>query len=311
MRVGLLGTGPWAQRVHAPALAAHPGVEFAGVWGRRAQAAQELAAAHGVPAHRDLDQLLGAVDAVSVALPPDVQPALAVRAAGAGCHLLLDKPVAMDVEAAQAVVAAVERARVASRVFFTLRFDEGQARWVREQAAAGGWFTADARWLSAVFSSGDSPYAASPWRRERGPLWDVGPHALSVLLPVLGPVERITAARGAGDTVHLVLRHAGGASSTAHLSMTAPPKAAEMAVELRGEQGVTAIPSPTAGPGAAFHRALDELLAAAAAAAAGGADPVADPCDAAFGLRVVRLDAAAEHALEPGCGVPVADHPVG
>ncbi|MDG4863336.1 gfo/Idh/MocA family oxidoreductase, partial [Streptomyces sp. T-3] len=26
LRIGLLGTGPWAQRVHGPALAAHPGV---------------------------------------------------------------------------------------------------------------------------------------------------------------------------------------------------------------------------------------------------------------------------------------------
>ncbi|HET6858389.1 MAG TPA: gfo/Idh/MocA family oxidoreductase, partial [Streptomyces sp.] len=52
-RIGLLGTGPWAARTHAPALAAHPDAEFAGVWGRRPEAAGELAAAHGVTAYGD------------------------------------------------------------------------------------------------------------------------------------------------------------------------------------------------------------------------------------------------------------------
>ncbi|MGW0583280.1 gfo/Idh/MocA family oxidoreductase, partial [Streptomyces sp. NPDC002920] len=35
MRIGLLGTGPWAQMVYAPVLAAHEDVDFVGVWGRR------------------------------------------------------------------------------------------------------------------------------------------------------------------------------------------------------------------------------------------------------------------------------------
>lgn len=291
MRIGLLGTGPWAQRVHAPVLAAHPGVEFAGVWGRRPQAAAELAAAHGTTAYQDLDALLGAVDAVSVAVPPAVQAGLAVRAAEAGCHLLLDKPLAMDVEQAAAVRAAVERARVRAQVFFTLRFDEGQSAWTHAQAAAGNWFTGHAQWLGAVFTT-DSPYAASAWRREKGALWDVGPHVLSVLLPTLGEVEQVTAAAGPGDTVHLALRHAGGASSSADLSLTAPPAAAGVAVELRGEGGVSRMPDSTAGSGAAYHRAVDALISG---------EP--HPCDAAFGLRVVRILAAAEEALTTGATV--------
>ncbi|NEC18781.1 gfo/Idh/MocA family oxidoreductase, partial [Streptomyces parvus] len=42
LRIGLLGTGPWARNTQAPALAAHPGVELSGVWGRRAEAAEPL-----------------------------------------------------------------------------------------------------------------------------------------------------------------------------------------------------------------------------------------------------------------------------
>ncbi|MBO7941400.1 gfo/Idh/MocA family oxidoreductase, partial [Streptomyces sp. S9] len=104
--------------------------------------------------------------------------------------------------------------------------------------AVGGWFTAHAQWLGSVFVSGsDSPFA-TPWRGEKGALWDVGPHALSVLLPVLGDVRRVTAAApGPGDTVHVVLDHTGGASSTVTLSLTAPPAASGAGMELRGAAG--------------------------------------------------------------------------
>ncbi|KJK54971.1 Gfo/Idh/MocA family protein [Saccharothrix sp. ST-888] len=302
MRVGLLGTGPWAGRVHAPALAAHPEVEFAGLWGRRPEAAAALAAEHGVPGYGGpdgLDRLLAEVDAVSIALPPSVQAELAVRAAEAGCHLLLDKPVALTVPEARRVADAVERAGRASVVFFTLRFGGDQAAWLAEQSgrsAPGEWFTARCEWLGSVYAAGsDSPYAASPWRHEKGALWDVGPHALSVLLPVLGDVVRVTAAEGSGDTVHLVLRHAEGASSTATLSLTTPKAAAVSGVglELRGEAGLVRMPERNESPLAGFGRALDALLAAAD----GGA---AHPCGAAFGLRVVEILAAAERSLATG-----------
>ncbi|MER7057651.1 MULTISPECIES: Gfo/Idh/MocA family oxidoreductase [unclassified Streptomyces] len=290
MRIGLLGTGPWADMTHAPALRGHDGLDFVGVWGRRPDAAKELADRHGTRAYDDVDALLADVEAVAVALPPNVQADLAVRAARAGCHLLLDKPLATTVSQGRAVVEAVRAAGVASVVFFTARFQPETEAWITEQAAVDGWFTARAQWLGAVFT-GDSPFADSPWRREKGALWDVGPHALSVLLPVLGDARRVAAAApGPGDTVHLVLDHTGGASSTLTLSLTAPPAAAGATVELRGRAGVTLLPETAEGPVPALLRAADALLASA-----GGGRPHA--CDAAFGLRVTEVLAAAEALL--------------
>jgi predicted dehydrogenase len=294
MRIGLLGTGPWADLAHAPALSGHDGLEFTGVWGRRPDAAKALADGHGTRAYDDVDALLADVEAVAVALPPSVQAELAVRAARAGCHLLLDKPLATTVAQGRAVVDAVRAAGVASVVFFTTRFQPETEAWIAGQAADDGWFTARAQWLGALFDGGDSPFAASPWRREKGALWDVGPHALSVLLPVLGDARRVSAAvPGPGDTVHLVLEHAGGASSTLTLSLTAPLAAAGAAVELRGRAGVTLLPEAAEGPVPALLRALDALLASAAAGRP-------HPCDAAFGLRVTEILAEAEALLNDG-----------
>lgn len=300
MRIGLLGTGPWAQAAHAPALSGHDRLDFVGVWGRRASAAQELADRHGTRAYDDVDALLADVDAVAMAVPPDVQAELALRAARAGRHLLLDKPLAATVAQGQAVVDAVREAGVASVVFFTTRFQTEPEAWIAEQAGLGGWFTAQAQWLGAVFT-GDNPFAASPWRREKGALWDVGPHALSVLLPVLGDVRRVAAAAyGPADTVHVVLDHEGGASSTMTLSLTAPPAAAGAVVELRGEAGVALLPESSDRMVMALGRAVDALCTAARSGRP-------HPCDAAFGLRVTEILAAAEHLLGP----PTEDGPGG
>ena len=295
MRIGLLGTGPWAQMAHAPALAGHAEWDFAGVWGRRPDAAKELADQYGVPAYDDVDALLADVDAVAVALPPSVQAELAVRAARAGRHLLLDKPLAPTVEQGQAVVDAVQEAGVASVVFFTTRFLPETEAWITEQAAAEGWFTARAEWLGSVFTS-DSPFAASPWRQEKGALWDVGPHALSVLLPVLGDVRRVAAAvRGPGDTAVLVLDHVDGASSTLTLSLTAPPAAAGVAVELRGAAGVTSLPDSSGSAVSALVRAADALGEAVRTGRP-------HPCDAAFGQRVTEILAGAEAMAADAAG---------
>ncbi|MGW1024757.1 Gfo/Idh/MocA family protein [Streptomyces sp. NPDC002577] len=293
MRIGLLGTGPWAEIAYAPALSGHRELDFVGVWGRRAEAAKALADRYGTRAYEDLDVLFAEVDAVAVALPPSVQAQLAVRAARAGCHLLLDKPLATSVDDGRAVVDAATQADVASVVFFTTRFQAATDEWVTEQASVDGWFTARAEWLGSVFTS-DSAFAASPWRREKGALWDVGPHALSLLLPLLGDVEQVAAtAHGPKDTVHLVLEHVSGASSTLTLSLTAPPEAAGVAVELRGKAGVTTLPEASEGPVQALMRAADALLAAARTGRP-------HPCDAAFGLRVTEILAAAEAQLSSG-----------
>ncbi|MEN2418746.1 Gfo/Idh/MocA family oxidoreductase [Streptomyces rimosus] len=292
LRIGLLGTGPWARRVHAPALAAHPGVTFTGVWGRRPEAAAALAASHGTRPYATPEDLFADTDALAIALPPSVQADLAVRAAGAGRHLLLDKPVATTVAEARAVAEAAERAGVASIVFFTARFGTAEGEWVDRAAAAGGWFTAHADWLGSVFAAdSDSPYAASPWRREKGALWDVGPHALSLLLPVLGDAEQVTATRGPGDTVLLTLRHAGGAASSATVSLTAPRAASGVSVTLYGTSGATSLPRRQEGPEVAYERAVDALLASVRSGDG-------HACDARFGLRVTEVLAAAEASFE-------------
>ena len=165
LRFALLGTGYWAVRTHGAALSVSDHADLVGVWGRDPAKADDVAEQLGTSAYDDLDELLSSVDAVAIALPPDVQAQMAVRAAGAGCHLLLDKPLALDVPSAQAVVKAADDAGVASVVFFTSRYHRGTEQWTEAAAERAPWHTAHFISYNNIFQPGGH-YAGSAWRRQ-------------------------------------------------------------------------------------------------------------------------------------------------
>jgi predicted dehydrogenase len=289
LKFGLAGTGYWAQVVHAPALTSTPGIELAAIWGRNPDAAGALAADSGAATTSDFDAFLAGVDAVAFAVPPAVQAELAVRAAEAGKHLLLEKPIALTDEAADALADAVAARRVASVVFFTSRFQPDARRWLAEITRDGGWAGGSATWLGTSFS-GSSPFN-TPWRRDFGALWDLGPHVVSLMWAILGPVHDVSADAGRGDLRCLVLHHEGGGTSTATLTQGAPEAAAGFRLEVWGEHGVRALPS-LADPVGSLRVAIAELAANARSGRA------AHPCDVAFGRDVTRVLSAAERYLD-------------
>ncbi len=278
---------------HGPGLLAAEGVELAGVWSRSPDKALTLATSLGVPAYDDFTSLVDDVEAVAFAVPPDVQAKLALVAARARRHLLLDKPVALDLASAERVRDAAAEAGVASVVFFTDRFMETSRAWFDQVRAAGGWRGGWLRWFSAL-QQPDNPFGASSWRWERGALWDIGPHAISTLGAALGPVATVTAVGGAGDLVTLVLGHGSGATSSATLSQFAPPAAAGFEAAVWGEAGVSVMPPrPDGVLVAALATAAEELVAAAGT---GERHPV----DVAFGTSVVELLVAADDQVRGG-----------
>jgi predicted dehydrogenase len=289
-RFGVVGTGFWADTVHAAGLAAHPEAELVGIWGRDPTRAAAVAERYGAEVLPDLDALLEQVDAVAVAVAPDAQAEIARRAARAGCHLLLEKPLALSAAAADDVELAVEQAEVASVVFFTARFMPGTAAWFRDVVTAGEWDGGRLTLLASIFEPGN-PFGASPWRRERGALWDLGPHALASLLPGLGPVEDVVGVRGRGDAVHVALRHTGGRASSVELSLTAGESAVLTETVFWGPGGVVRAPEDAGAVSEGFAAAVSALLEAIDSGAP-------HPCDVRAAAEIVRVLAAAEAFLE-------------
>ena len=289
-RFGLVGTGHWARIAHAPALASTEGIEFAAVWGRNRAAARALAAEHGTRPYDDIDAFLSDVDAVAFSVPPDVQSAIAVRAAGAGKHLLLEKPIATSDAAADALVRAVRDSGVASVVFFTARFQPEVRAWLADVADRGGWAGGHAIWLGSALSAA-SPFNTA-WRREKGALWDLAPHVVSLLWASLGPVVSVTADAGQADVTHLVLHHASGATSTVTVTLSAAEAADYSELYLWGESGRSAAPAETDQPVRPLRVALTELAGQASSGQRG------HPCDVRFGRDIGRVLATAQRQLD-------------
>ncbi len=290
LRFGLAGTGYWARTTHAPALASAEGIEFVAVWGRNPGAARALAAGTGATAYADFGAFLAEVDGVAFSVPPDVQAAMAARAAAAGKHLLLEKPIATSAAAGNELVQAVQAAQVASVVFFTLRFQSDVRAWLADVTSGHHhWSGADLVWLGSSLRE-SSPFN-TPWRREKGGLWDLGPHAISLLWACLGPVGSVTADAGQADVAHLVLHHRSGATSTVTVSLSASAAAEGFGCYVWGDAGRSAAPGVTVQPVTLLRVALAELAGNATSG------QTAHPCDVRFGQDVVYVLAEAERQL--------------
>src|SRR5262245_26304 len=214
LRVGLVGAGPWAEKAYAPMLSAGPETTLAGVWTRRPEAAKALAQRFATTPAASYEALLDTCEAVAFAVPPDIQAVLATQAAHAGKHLMLDKPLALTLDDAAKLVAAVEESRVVSQVMLTHRFRPKVQAFIEaaQQFEAIG---ARVAFLSNAFVRG--PYANS-WRKEYGALHDLGPHAFDLLEAAVGQIEHISGNGDPRSWVALTCRHQSGAVS--ELSMT-------------------------------------------------------------------------------------------
>ena len=234
LRVGVVGAGPWAMFVHAPMFAVHPRTELTAVWSRRLGAAEEVATPLGAVAHDSFDHFLDAVDAVSFAVPPDVQADLAVAAARAGKAILLEKPVALDLPAAEVLADEVGRAGVPTQLVLTWRY-RPDVRALLSAVPSTRVIGAQARFLTDGFLGG---MFATPWRLDRGPLFDLGPHVVDLLDAALGPVVGIRAHGDPRRWIGLLLDHEGGAASEASLTGHSPVDHPRVGVEVHTTDGV-------------------------------------------------------------------------
>jgi predicted dehydrogenase len=105
MRTGVVGVGSLGFH-HARLLRTIPGSELVGVYDRSAARAAEVGAALEVAAADSLDALLDAVDACVVAVPTDAHEEVALAALGRGVHVLIEKPIAPTLAAADRILAA-------------------------------------------------------------------------------------------------------------------------------------------------------------------------------------------------------------
>ncbi|HEX2637165.1 MAG TPA: Gfo/Idh/MocA family oxidoreductase [Gemmatimonadales bacterium] len=106
--IGVIGVGALG-RHHARHLAGLADAQLAGVYDTDAERAHRVAHELGTTACASLDELLGAVEAVTVAVPTPAHAEVGLAALARGVPVLMEKPLAATVAEADALIAAADR----------------------------------------------------------------------------------------------------------------------------------------------------------------------------------------------------------
>jgi predicted dehydrogenase len=321
---GIVGAGIIAA-VHADAIAMLPDARLVAVTDVAAGAARDLAAARGCAAEPSLDDLLARrdVDVVCVCVPSGLHAEVGVRAAKAGKHLVVEKPIDVTLEAADRLIAAARQAGVALTVMSQHRFDPGVTKLKRliDDGALGRLVLGEA---STKWYRTQAYYDSAPWRgtwaMDGGALLNQGIHYVDLLRWCMGPVTEVTAvcttaahAVEVEDTALAIVRFASGAAGTIMATTAAYPGFPQR-LEITGTDGTGTVedgqlirtalraagaaPSPGPAPGqqesaAADPGALDAAVHAAQladllAAVDEGREPAVSGASGREALEIVR-----------------------
>lgn len=284
-RIGVVGLG-MAATPHARSLADLSGrVEVAGCFSPSAERRAAFSAATGFPAVGRLEELLDdpSVTAMLVMTPPGTHAGLIGLCAGAGKHVLLEKPLDATPEGARAAVSTIERAGLTLGVVFQHRFRpaaERLAGLLREGALGAPASAA----ISIRWWRGED-YFAQPGRGMRardggGVLLTQAIHMLDLFVSLLGLPEEVVAFAGTSalrridteDVVAGALRHAGGLVASLDATTTAYPGFAER-IDVAGELGSAVLTGDRLEVRFRSGRVLDE--GGGGGTLGGGGDPMA------------------------------------
>ena len=203
IRVGIIGSR-FVAMAHAEALRQTPGVELTAVASPNAEHAWEFRRRFEIEhAFSDYKDMLssGFVDAITIACPNDLHAQVAIDAAAAGKHVLVDKPMAMSLAECDRMIEACKKAGVILMYGENLCFAPKyvRAKQLADEGALGDVYYV--RQLECHFG----PHADWFWDINRsggGVLMDMGCHSIAYCRWVFGntPIESVYAE--AGNFVH-------------------------------------------------------------------------------------------------------------
>jgi len=189
--VGIIGYG-WVATAHIPAINASRQAKVTAICSSRPQDDAVLSQKHGTPirSYTDLDEMLAdpGIDAVSICSFSNLHAEHAVKAAKAGKHLIIEKPVALSWEDCQRVAEAVAAAGVKACVCFECRHS---SQFVATKAVIDEGLLGEIHYGEVDYYHGIGPwYGQFEWnaRRDGGgsALLTAGCHALDALLLCMG-----------------------------------------------------------------------------------------------------------------------------
>jgi myo-inositol 2-dehydrogenase / D-chiro-inositol 1-dehydrogenase len=122
-RFGILSFAHYHANFWAQAVNSSPGAELAGVWDDDSRRGAEAAEKYGTRYYKNLSDLLAVCDAAGITSETSKHPELVEETAKAGVHILLEKPMGVDLEACSHIYHAVRSSGIIFMQNFPKRYD--------------------------------------------------------------------------------------------------------------------------------------------------------------------------------------------
>lgn len=252
LRIALVGCGRISAN-HFEAIARVEGLELSAVCDAIEARAREAGERWGVPWFTSYEAMLAEADcdAVTIATPSGLHPQQGVLAARAGKHVISEKPMAISLAGADALVQACDEAGV--RLFVVkqnrLNATVQLVKRALDKGRFGRLFLAN---TTVHWSRPQSYYDQAPWRGtwefDGGAFMNQASHYVDLMQWLVGPVESVIAKTAtlarrieAEDTGAAVLKFRNGALGVIEVTMLTYPKNLEGSFTLIGERGTVKI----------------------------------------------------------------------
>lgn len=250
LKWGVLGAGSVAQRRAMPAIHKAASAELHALFSRDDARAKQLATEHNATtAYSNIDDLLSdtELDAIYVSTPVNLHCEQVIAAAERGLHVLCDKPMALNPNECERMIAACKANGVHLQVCFLFRFHScfQQIRtWVDENRL-GQIVHGRMPFLKKYLLTADE-WRAQPDKGGGGCMMDLGPHSIDMLRYLIGEVTEVTAFCNSPiynyqveETGGILMRFQNGAQGFTDLSFSVAQ--CDIVLELYGTEGTVSV----------------------------------------------------------------------
>jgi predicted dehydrogenase len=264
IRIGIVGTGGMGG-THARRFKAVPGIQLLSCYDIDTERARRFATEHGFQfAAGDLDELIAAVDAVSVVTSDAGHAPVSLAVLAAGKHLFCEKPLTVTLAEARQVAKAYRQAR-RQGVVGMVNFSHRGAHFVKAQQMIARGDLGELRYVRAHYLQGwlcDPHATGNPsriWRLQRRPgadgvLGDLGCHLIDFVTGICGKAKwlrcefrthpklgRSRLTLDANDTAAIQFDFDGGAFGEATTTRWASGRRNEVLLEIYGTNGAMSL----------------------------------------------------------------------
>jgi predicted dehydrogenase len=252
IRAAIIGLGRWGRSLVTSVQGKSADIQFVAAHTRTRPAAEDFCRAKGLPLADSYEAVLAdrGIDAVVLATPHSQHEQQVLKAAAAGKHIHVEKPITLTRAGAEAAVAAARKAGVVLAVGYCRRFHPSVAgiRTCLRDGRLGTVISMVAQHTTstAQFIAPDN-WRAAPAEAPGGALTAVGVHSLDHMIEFAGPVRDVLCTTGrhvpgpSDDTTSIMLRFASGATGLIFCSVAT---ATNFSFTLYGSKGLAEISRP-------------------------------------------------------------------